>query len=122
MPPLYPESVGLSLDNATLDLLGQARKVVVTKDETTIVEGAGASEQIEGRVRQIRAEIENSDSDYDRRSSRSVSPSSQVALPSSRRVPQRRLSSRSASTVSRTPFATRRRPSKRASSPVVALH
>src|SRR6188768_4160639 len=60
------ESVGLSLDNATLDLLGQARKVVVTKDETTIVEGAGESEQIEGRVRQIRAEIENSDSDYDR--------------------------------------------------------
>src|SRR6186713_1447695 len=60
------ESVGLSLDNATLDLLGQARKVVVTKDETTIVEGAGASEQIEGRVRQIRQEIENSDSDYDR--------------------------------------------------------
>ena len=60
------ESVGLSLDNATLDLLGQARKVVVTKDETTIVEGAGASEQIEGRVRQIRAEIDNSDSDYDR--------------------------------------------------------
>ncbi len=60
------ESVGLSLDNATLDLLGQARKVVVTKDETTIVEGAGSAEQIEGRVRQIRQEIENSDSDYDR--------------------------------------------------------
>jgi len=60
------ESVGLSLENATLDLLGQARKVVVTKDETTIVEGSGASEQIEGRVRQIRAEIDNSDSDYDR--------------------------------------------------------
>jgi len=60
------ESVGLSLENATLDLLGQARKVVVTKDETTIVEGAGSAEQIEGRVRQIRAEIENSDSDYDR--------------------------------------------------------
>jgi len=60
------ESVGLSLENATLDLLGQARKVVVTKDETTIVEGAGESEQIEGRVRQIRQEIDNSDSDYDR--------------------------------------------------------
>ncbi|BDZ61953.1 60 kDa chaperonin 1 [Demequina sediminis] len=60
------ESVGLSLDNAGLELLGQARKVVVTKDETTIVEGAGAAEQIEGRVRQIRAEIDNSDSDYDR--------------------------------------------------------
>ncbi|MDN4483546.1 chaperonin GroEL [Demequina lignilytica] len=60
------ESVGLSLDNAGLELLGQARKVVVTKDETTIVEGAGAQEMIEGRVRQIRAEIDNSDSDYDR--------------------------------------------------------
>ncbi|WP_084125548.1 chaperonin GroEL [Demequina sp. NBRC 110054] len=60
------ESVGLSLDGADLSSLGQARKVVVTKDETTIVEGAGAEEQIEGRVRQIRAEIDNSDSDYDR--------------------------------------------------------
>ncbi|HJD68268.1 MAG TPA: chaperonin GroEL, partial [Corynebacterium kroppenstedtii] len=52
--------------NADLPMLGRARKVVVTKDETTIVEGAGSSEQIEGRVKQIRAEIENSDSDYDR--------------------------------------------------------
>lgn len=60
------ESVGLSLENTTLDLLGQARKVVVTKDETTLVEGAGAADQIEGRVRQIRSEIDNSDSDYDR--------------------------------------------------------
>ena len=60
------ETVGLKLENATLDLLGQARKVVVTKDETTIVEGAGDAEQIAGRVNQIRAEIEKSDSDYDR--------------------------------------------------------
>ncbi|WP_413451401.1 chaperonin GroEL [Georgenia phoenicis] len=60
------ETVGLKLETADLDLLGQARKVVVTKDETTIVEGAGNPEQIEGRVAQIRAEIENSDSDYDR--------------------------------------------------------
>jgi chaperonin GroEL len=60
------EEVGLKLENATLDLLGQARKVVVTKDETTIVEGAGDAEAIAGRVAQIRAEIENSDSDYDR--------------------------------------------------------
>ncbi|NNG35417.1 chaperonin GroEL [Nakamurella aerolata] len=60
------EDVGLKLENATLDLLGQARKVVVTKDETTIVDGAGDAEQIEGRVKQIRAEIEKSDSDYDR--------------------------------------------------------
>jgi len=60
------EEVGLKLENATLDLLGRARKVVVSKDETTIVEGAGDSEQIAGRVNQIRAEIDNSDSDYDR--------------------------------------------------------
>ena len=60
------EEVGLSLETATLDQLGQARKVVVTKDETTIVEGAGDAEEISGRVNQIRAEIENSDSDYDR--------------------------------------------------------
>ncbi|MDO4606708.1 MAG: chaperonin GroEL, partial [Bowdeniella nasicola] len=60
------EAVGLSLESATLDMLGKARKVVVTKDETTIVEGAGSAEQIEGRVKQIRAEIETSDSDYDR--------------------------------------------------------
>src|ERR1700759_4655730 len=60
------EEVGLKLDNATLDLLGRARKVVITKDETTIVEGAGDADQIAGRVNQIRAEIEKSDSDYDR--------------------------------------------------------
>jgi chaperonin GroEL len=60
------EEVGLKLDTTTLDLLGRARKVVVTKDETTIVEGAGDADQIQGRVNQIRAEIEKSDSDYDR--------------------------------------------------------
>jgi len=60
------EEVGLKLENVTLDLLGNARKVVITKDETTIVEGAGDVEAIAGRVSQIRAEIENTDSDYDR--------------------------------------------------------
>ncbi|MDO5076854.1 chaperonin GroEL [Corynebacterium sp.] len=60
------EEVGLSLETADLPLLGRARKVVITKDETTIVEGAGDTKQIEGRVNQIRAEIENSDSEYDR--------------------------------------------------------
>jgi chaperonin GroEL len=60
------ETVGLKLENATLDLLGRARKVVITKDETTIVEGSGDPDQIAGRVAQIRNEIENSDSDYDR--------------------------------------------------------
>ncbi|MCI0386970.1 chaperonin GroEL [Streptomyces sp. CNQ085] len=60
------EEVGLKLENAGLELLGRARKIVITKDETTIVDGAGDSEQVNGRVNQIRAEIENSDSDYDR--------------------------------------------------------
>ncbi|MEJ5998860.1 chaperonin GroEL [Corynebacterium sp. H130] len=60
------EEVGLSLETADIELLGSARKVVITKDDTTIVEGAGQAAMIEGRVNQIRAEIENSDSDYDR--------------------------------------------------------
>jgi len=60
------EEVGLKLENATLNLLGQARKVVVTKDDTTIVEGSGNAEEIKGRVGQIRAELDRSDSDYDR--------------------------------------------------------
>ncbi|HEY4625311.1 MAG TPA: chaperonin GroEL [Blastococcus sp.] len=60
------EEVGLKLDNADISLLGRARKFVTTKDETTIIEGAGDADQIQGRVNQIRAEIEKSDSDYDR--------------------------------------------------------
>jgi chaperonin GroEL len=60
------EEIGLKLENATVDLLGKARKVVITKDETTIVDGGGDADQIQGRVNQIRAEIEKSDSDYDR--------------------------------------------------------
>ncbi len=60
------EEVGLKLENATLDLLGQARKVVVTKDETTIVEGSGKDADIQGRINQIKSEIEKTDSDYDR--------------------------------------------------------
>jgi len=60
------EDVGLKLEGTSLDLLGRARKVVVTKDETTVVEGAGDPDQIAGRVSQIRNEIEKSDSDYDR--------------------------------------------------------
>jgi len=60
------EELGLKLENATLEQLGQARKVIVTKDETTIIEGAGSADQIAGRVKQIRQEIENTDSDYDR--------------------------------------------------------
>ena len=60
------EEIGLKLENAGLELLGSARKVVVTKDETTIVEGAGSEDDIKGRINQIKAEIDNTDSDYDR--------------------------------------------------------
>ena len=60
------EEVGLKLDSTGLDMLGRARKVVTSKDETTIVDGSGDAEQIAGRVNQIRSEIEKSDSDYDR--------------------------------------------------------
>ena len=60
------EEVGLKLDNTTLDLLGRAKKIVVTKDETTIIEGAGSDADIKGRISQIKAEIDNTDSDYDR--------------------------------------------------------
>jgi chaperonin GroEL len=60
------ETVGLKLENATLDLLGKARKVVVTKDDTTIVEGAGSSEDVKGRIAQIKREIDETDSDWDR--------------------------------------------------------
>ena len=60
------EEVALKLENTTLDLLGTARKVVVTKDETTVVEGGGTDDEIAGRIQQIKGEIENTDSDYDR--------------------------------------------------------
>jgi len=60
------EEVGLKLENVTVDLLGRARKIVITKDDTTIVEGAGSHEEVEARVKQIRAEIDNTDSDWDR--------------------------------------------------------
>jgi len=60
------EEVGLKLENVALDLLGRARKIVVTKDETTVVEGAGDDADIKGRINQIKTEIENTDSDYDR--------------------------------------------------------
>ena len=60
------EEVGLKLETVGLDLLGQARKVVVTKDETTVVEGSGSADEIKGRINQIKAEIEKTDSDYDR--------------------------------------------------------
>ena len=60
------EEVGLKLENATLDLLGRARKVVITKDNTTIVDGAGAEDDVKGRITQIKREIEDTDSDWDR--------------------------------------------------------
>jgi chaperonin GroEL len=60
------EDVGLKLDNTTLDLLGQAKRVIITKDDTTIVDGAGSADDVKGRINQIKTEIENTDSDWDR--------------------------------------------------------
>jgi chaperonin GroEL len=60
------EEVGLKLDNVTLDLLGRAKRVIITKDNTTIVDGAGSGDDVQGRVNQIKAEIDNTDSDWDR--------------------------------------------------------
>ena len=60
------EEVGLKLENATLDLLGRAAKIIITKDETTVIEGSGDDDDIKGRINQIKAEIDNTDSDYDR--------------------------------------------------------
>ena len=60
------EEVGLKLENVTLDLLGRAKRVIITKDETTIVDGGGEKDDVEGRINQIKTEIENTDSDWDR--------------------------------------------------------
>ena len=60
------EEVGLKLENVTLDLLGRAKRVIITKDNTTIVDGDGDKADVEGRINQIKAEIENTDSDWDR--------------------------------------------------------
>ncbi|MFM2046405.1 MAG: hypothetical protein RL383_482 [Actinomycetota bacterium] len=60
------EEVGLKLENVTLDLLGRAKRIIITKDETTLIEGAGAEADIKGRINQIKTEIDNTDSDYDR--------------------------------------------------------
>src|SRR4029453_9605772 len=60
------EEVGLKLENVTLDLLGHAKKVIVTKDATTIVDGAGSADDVQGRIAQIKREIDDTDSDWDR--------------------------------------------------------
>src|SRR5439155_22087821 len=60
------EEIGLKVENVTLDRLGRARRVVITKDDTTVVEGQGDAEEIKGRINQIKAEIEKTDSDWDR--------------------------------------------------------
>jgi len=76
---LISEEVGLKLENTSLDLLGRARRIVVTKDDTTIVDGAGATDEVKGRISQIKREIEDTDSDWDREKLRSGSPSSPAA-------------------------------------------
>ena len=114
------EEVGLKLENATLDLLGRARKVVITKDDTTIVEGAGAEDDVKGRINQIKAEIENTDSDWDKEKLQERLAKLSAAWPSSRSAPPPRWSSRRRSTASRTPSRRPGRPSRKAWSPVAA--
>ena len=63
---MISEEVGLKLENVTVDMMGKARKVVVTKDDTTIIDGGGSESDVQGRIKQIEREIENSDSDWDR--------------------------------------------------------
>ncbi len=86
------EEVGLKLENTTLDLLGRAKKVIITKDETTIVEGAGTEDDIKGRINQIKAEIDNTDSDYDREKLQERLAKLSAALPCSRSAPPPRWS------------------------------
>jgi chaperonin GroEL len=81
---MISEDLGIKLETVTLGMLGQAKRVTIDKDNTTIVDGAGSAEAIKGRVEQIRAQIEDHHSDYDRKSCRSVWPSLLAALPSSR--------------------------------------
>jgi len=114
------EEVGLKLENTTLDLLGHARKVVVDKDSTTLIEGAGDEATVKGRIAQIKREIEDTDSDWTVRSCRSGWPSWPAASQWSRLARPPRSSSRKRSTASRTPCRRPGRPSRKAWSPVAA--
>ena len=109
------EEVGLKLEGVTLDMLGEARKIVVTKDETTVIEGAGDAADVAGRINQIQAEIENTDSDYDREKlqERRAKLSGGVAVLKVGVQPLR-SSSKRRSTASRTRCLPPRPPSKRA--------
>ncbi len=114
------EEVGLKLENVTLDLLGTAKRVVITKDNTTIVDGGGEKDDIDGRVNQIKAEIENTDSDWDREKLQERLAKLLAALPSSRSAQPPRLSSRKRSTASKMLCLRFVQPSKKAWSPVAA--
>ena len=96
------EEVGLKLESVTLDVLGRARCVVVTKDDTTIVEGAGKAADVKARIAQIRREIDETDSDWDREKSPRASGEARRGVAVVRSVPRPRSSSRRRSTASRT--------------------
>ena len=114
------DELGLKLDSIDMSVLGTAKKVIVSKDETTIVSGGGDKADVEARVAQIRAEIEKTDSDYDREKlqERLAKLAGGVASSKSARPPRSRP--RSVSTASKTPCATPRPLSKRACCPAVA--
>ena len=108
------EDLGLKLDQTNIEQLGKARRVTVNKDDTTIVEGAGKTEAIQGRIKALKAQIEETTSDYDRRSCRSGWPSWLAALRSSRSARPLRSSRRRRSIGSRTRSAPPRPVSRRA--------
>src|SRR5947209_7383510 len=114
------DELGIKLESVGLEDLGRARRIVITKDDTTIVDGAGDKQEIEDRIRQIRTEIENTDSDWDREKLRSAWPSCPAASACCARGPPPRWSSRRRSTVSRTPSRRPARPSRKASSSAAA--
>ena len=113
--------VGLTLREVGLEVLGSARRVVVSKDDTVIVEGGGSAEAIADRAKQLRSEIESTDSDWDREKLRSGWPSCPGGLPSSRSAPPPRPRSRSARKASRTRLPLPRPPWRKASSRVAGL-
>ncbi len=107
------EDLGTKLEGVTLEMLGTAKRVVIDKDNTTIIDGAGNKKAIEARVKQIRAQVEKVESDYDARSCRSAWPSSRAASPSSRWAVVRSSRSRRRRTASRTRCTRPRRRSRR---------
>ncbi len=114
------EDVGLKLDNSSLDLLGTAKRIIITKDNTTVVDGGGTSDDVKGRINQIKAEIENTDSDWDREKLQERLAKLAGGVAVIKVGAQPRSSSKRRSTASKTPCRRFGQPSRRVWSPVAA--